>query len=206
MELTREQLDALYDLTVVSDDGQTMGPVGHIYLDDQTQQATWITAKTGLFGLREVFIPFQGARVEPEAIKVRYTRDYIMDAPRFDSDGHISDAEQDELFRYFRVSRPRASDPTIDGPVPAEPADPPVGDEAGPLSDREPDLPADDGLDRNGGEPPVAVDPEPAPVEQAVTPDTEGPDLGAGAPEGQDPAHPHSQTPEAEPGTTDDRA
>lgn len=106
MELTREQLDALYELTVVSDDGHTLGPVGHIYLDDHTQQATWITAKTGLFGLREVFIPFQGARIEPEIIRVRFTKDYILDAPRFDTDGHISEAEQDELFVYFRVRRP----------------------------------------------------------------------------------------------------
>lgn len=114
MELTREQLDALYDLTVVSDDGHTMGPVGHIYLDDETQRATWITAKTGLFGFRQVFIPFQGARIEPDTIKVRYTKDYILDAPRFETDGHISETEQDELFAYFGLRRPAG--PPADAP------------------------------------------------------------------------------------------
>ena len=94
------------EVDVVSDDGHTLGPVGHVYLDDRTQQALWVTAKTGLFGFREVFVPFVGARIEPDTLKVRYTKDYILDAPRIYSDGHISDAEQEELLRYFRGTRP----------------------------------------------------------------------------------------------------
>lgn len=105
MYLNREQLDALYDMIVVTDDGHTLGRVGHVYLDDETQHATWVTAKTGLFGLREVFIPFQGARLHQETIRVRYPKDDIDDAPRFGADGHISEAEQDELLRYYGLHR-----------------------------------------------------------------------------------------------------
>lgn len=148
MQLTREQLDALYELTVVSDDGHTMGPVGHIYLDDQSQQAVWVTAKTGLFGLREVFAPFYGARIEPDTLKVRYTKDYILDAPRIDSDGHITEAEQAELFRYFRVRRPDPAQPPVPSaaagtPVPAtEAPDAPVANaepDDAPVANTEPD-------------------------------------------------------------------
>ncbi len=106
MRLTRTQLDALYELTVVTDDGQTLGPVGHVYLDDHTQDATWVSARTGFFGMREVFMPIQGAKVEEGLIRVRFTKDYIMDAPRIDSEGHISETEQDELYAYYRVVRP----------------------------------------------------------------------------------------------------
>lgn len=133
MQITREQLDALYEMTVVSDDGHTLGPVGHIYLDDRTQHPLWVTARTGLFGFREVFAPFLGARIEPDTLKVRYTKDYIMDGPRIDSDGHITEQEQDELLRYFRLHRPTPqadAPPAEPGPgVPAAPSQEPLDDD-----------------------------------------------------------------------------
>src|SRR5690625_294456 len=101
MELTREQLDALYEMTVVTADGHSLGPVGHIYLDDDSQQATWVTSRTGVFGLREVFVAFQRAHSDAEALTVRFTKDAIMDAPRIAADGPSSEAEHLEPSEYY---------------------------------------------------------------------------------------------------------
>ena len=37
---------------VVSSDGEKIGRVGEVYVDDATGQLSWVTVKTGLFGTR----------------------------------------------------------------------------------------------------------------------------------------------------------
>lgn len=129
MTLSQEQLNQLYESTVVSDDGQTLGRVGHIYLDDHTQRPAWVTFKTGLFGTKEIFAPLLGARFSENVIRVRFTKDYISDAPPIASDGHINDDEQAELYRYYRLDELRQQ--VTQEPVPAatQPPDLMVGGE-----------------------------------------------------------------------------
>src|SRR5690625_1328325 len=160
MELTREQLDALYEMTVVTADGHSLGPVGHIYLDDDSQQATWVTSRTGLFGLREVFVPFQGAHIDAEAITVRFTKDAIMDAPRIAADGHISEAEQLELFEYYTREN-HAQDGTPAHAAPAQPHPPQPTDGRDPVSTVAADSPP-------------AADPASADPTRIATPAAEG--------------------------------
>ena len=197
MELTREQLDALYEMTVVSADGHALGPVGHIYLDDTTQQATWVTSRTGLFGLREVFAPFQGARIDAGTITVRFPKDVIMDAPRIAADGHISEAEQHELRAYFRLAGPVAQPDS----VPPPPADSPAshGDDvldpgevaagegaasgevaAGEDAFGAEHAVADPAHSSDGDEPPRTSDGEEPPVEQPRVDDAEPAPAAAG--------------------------
>ncbi|MDO5053316.1 MAG: PRC-barrel domain-containing protein, partial [Pseudoclavibacter sp.] len=46
----QERLTRLFTATVVGSDGERIGKVGQVYLDDQTQEPNWVTVKTGLFG------------------------------------------------------------------------------------------------------------------------------------------------------------
>jgi len=103
--ITENQLSALYDATVVSEADGKIGKVGTVYLDDDTQQPSWVTVKTGLFGSAESFVPLSEANLSGDEVRVSYSKDKVKDAPRMDTDSELSPAEEDELYRYYGLGR-----------------------------------------------------------------------------------------------------
>ena len=103
MSLTTDQARTLAGSggNVVSTSGGKIGGLGQIYLDDSTGEPTWVTAKTGLFGTSESFVPLQGATVQGDDIVVGYDKDKVKDAPRVDPDGSLSPEEEDQLYSYY---------------------------------------------------------------------------------------------------------
>ena len=95
---------------VVAEDGSKIGSIGQIYLDDQTSQPEWVTTKTGLFGTAESFVPLSQARIQGQDISVPYAKDKVKDAPRVgDSDGHLSESQEAELYRYYGLQHSQAT-------------------------------------------------------------------------------------------------
>ncbi|MDJ0355322.1 PRC and DUF2382 domain-containing protein [Paenarthrobacter sp. PH39-S1] len=89
---------------VLTSNGDKIGSIGQIYVDDETGQPNWVTAKTGLFGTSESFVPLDDASARGNDIVVPYSKDKVKDAPRVDPDGHLSEEEQDELYRYYELA------------------------------------------------------------------------------------------------------
>ncbi|MDO5627763.1 MAG: PRC and DUF2382 domain-containing protein [Mobilicoccus sp.] len=104
-DMTQDQISALHDANVVDQNGDKVGSVGQIYLDDQTNRPTWVTVKAGFFGTNETFVPLNEASRDGDDIRVPYTKDFIKDAPNMDADHHISEQEEDELYRYYNLSQ-----------------------------------------------------------------------------------------------------
>ena len=88
---------------VVSTSGDKIGSIGQIYVDDATGEPTWVTAKTGLFGTSESFVPLEGATVSGDDVVVSFDKDRVKDAPRIDPDGSLSPEQEDELHAYYSV-------------------------------------------------------------------------------------------------------
>lgn len=101
--ITENDIQAILDSNtqVVGTDGDKIGNVGQVYLDDQSGTPTWVTVKTGLFGTSESFIPVDAATFAGGELRVPYTKDVVKDAPRVDADQAISPAEEEELYRYY---------------------------------------------------------------------------------------------------------
>ncbi|WP_299166552.1 PRC and DUF2382 domain-containing protein [uncultured Arthrobacter sp.] len=89
---------------VLDNDGDKIGKVGQIYVDDQTNNPSWVTINTGLFGSSESFAPLEGATQEGNDVRVAYDKSKVKDAPRVAPDGHLSEQEEDELYRYYGLS------------------------------------------------------------------------------------------------------
>lgn len=102
-DMTHDDINRLHNANVIDENGDKVGSVGQIYLDDQTNRPTWVTVKTGLFGTKETFVPFERATQDNGDIRVPYTKDFIKDAPNMDADHHISEQEEDELYRYYNI-------------------------------------------------------------------------------------------------------
>ncbi|MDX2916850.1 MULTISPECIES: PRC and DUF2382 domain-containing protein [Streptomyces] len=92
-------------LTVYDNDGEKVGSVGRVYVDDDTGKPDWVTVKTGLFGMKESFVPLAGARRVGSDLHVAHPKESVKDAPRVDADAHLSVAEEEELYRHYGLSR-----------------------------------------------------------------------------------------------------
>ena len=104
MALTTDQLTdiAASDGNVVTTDGDKIGSIGQIYLDDNTGEPEWVTVKTGLFGTSESFVPLDGATLSGGDVAVKYDKATIKNAPRVDADRNITPEEEDALYSYYR--------------------------------------------------------------------------------------------------------
>lgn len=102
--ITKEHIDGLLSGggDVLTEDGEKIGGIGQIYLDDETDQPSWVTVKTGLFGSHESFVPLDGARSQGEDLVVPYSKDQVKDAPRVDPDGHLEPGEEERLYEYYQ--------------------------------------------------------------------------------------------------------
>lgn len=92
-------------LTVYDNDGEKVGSVGRVYVDDDTGKPDWVTVKTGLFGMKESFVPLAGARRVGSDLHVAHPKDSVKDAPRVDADAHLSVAEEEELYRHYGLTK-----------------------------------------------------------------------------------------------------
>ena len=82
-------------------DGDKLGRIEDIYLDQETGKPEWLAIKTGLFGGHVSFAPLAEARLDGDAVTVPYDKAKIKDAPRVDADGQLSQDEEAELYRYY---------------------------------------------------------------------------------------------------------
>jgi uncharacterized protein (TIGR02271 family) len=86
---------------VYDESGQKIGSAAEVYLDDETGQPEWVTVRTGLFGTKESFVPIRNADLTDEGVRVPVSKEQVKDAPKIDTDGHLSPQEEEELYRYY---------------------------------------------------------------------------------------------------------
>jgi uncharacterized protein (TIGR02271 family) len=100
-----------FDRPVTDRSGDKIGKVSNIFLDDQTGQAVWLTVSTGLLGRRSSFVPLTGATADGDTLVVAYDKDTVKGAPQVDDDGdgHLTPAEEADLFAYYRQEERAAS-------------------------------------------------------------------------------------------------
>ncbi|MET9920547.1 PRC and DUF2382 domain-containing protein [Streptomyces sp. NPDC006435] len=96
-------------LTVYDTDGEKVGSVGRVYVDDNTGRPDWITVKTGLFGMKESFVPLAGARRVGSDLHISHSKERVKEAPRVDADAHLSVAEEEELYSHYGLPRNTAT-------------------------------------------------------------------------------------------------
>ena len=86
---------------LVDRDGDKVGPIEAIYVDDQTGQPEWALVNTGLFGTKSSFVPLAQASGSGDQVQVPYEKQLVKDAPRIDTDQHLSEAEEQQLWRHY---------------------------------------------------------------------------------------------------------
>jgi uncharacterized protein (TIGR02271 family) len=86
---------------VVGRDGEKIGKVDQIYLDEATGQPEWASVHTGLFGMKSNFVPLRGAHPVGEDVQVEYTKDEVGNAPGITPDAELSTEEEQRLWSHY---------------------------------------------------------------------------------------------------------
>ncbi|WP_282828013.1 PRC-barrel domain-containing protein [Gulosibacter sediminis] len=88
--------------------GHKLGGVNNVYVFDGTEEPSWVTVNTGLFGSHETFIPLANAQFNSGGLVVPYEKSFIKDAPNIGPDGELSVEQENELFHYYGIDNPNA--------------------------------------------------------------------------------------------------
>ena len=94
--------DVYIGRTAVDPQGNKIGTVGQVYLDDQTGQPDWITVNTGLFGMKENFAPLAGSSFNGDDLVLPFDKDVVKDSPDIADASHLDADEQQSLYGYYQ--------------------------------------------------------------------------------------------------------
>src|SRR5215218_1048618 len=122
---------------MVDGGGDRIGSIEGIYADDQSGEPEWALVNTGLFGTKSTFVPIVQASERNGDVQVPYDKQLVKDAPRIEADQHLSEAEEQQLWRHYGLdygagqagtaAQRQPDTEEIDRPVGAAAGDDPAG-------------------------------------------------------------------------------
>jgi uncharacterized protein (TIGR02271 family) len=89
--------------TLKDRNGDTIGTIDALYLDQQTDKPEWALVNTGLFGTKYSFVPLAGAGPHGEDVVVKVEAQQVKDAPKMAPDEELSEQQEAELFRHYGI-------------------------------------------------------------------------------------------------------
>ncbi|MDQ3307279.1 MAG: PRC and DUF2382 domain-containing protein [Actinomycetota bacterium] len=113
--LDQDQINQVQGTTAYGTDGDKLGKVGEVYLDDQSGDPEWVTVITGLFGSSESFVPLVDASFDGDRLTLPYDKNKVKDAPNVSADGSLTPDEERELYAYYGTAYPSNQSSGDDG-------------------------------------------------------------------------------------------
>lgn len=95
-----QELTQMRGAPVVSRDGEQIGEVDEIYLDNETGKPEWVGVSTGM---KSVLVPLEGADVQENAVSVPYGADQVRSSPTVDGE-EISQEQEQEVYAHYGLS------------------------------------------------------------------------------------------------------
>jgi sporulation protein YlmC with PRC-barrel domain len=95
--LTLERLKAMQGKDVRSVDGEKIGSVDRIFIDETSQDPEWIALDN------DDILPIDGATIVGDEIRVSFTKNKVDDEPDVEPDenGYLDPDKETELRQYF---------------------------------------------------------------------------------------------------------
>ncbi|MFI8455106.1 PRC and DUF2382 domain-containing protein [Kitasatospora sp. NPDC085464] len=94
----------------VDRNGDKIGTVDEVYLDDATGRPEWAAVRTGIFG-RDAFVPLTTSDFSGDELRVPYDKSLVKESPDFGVGQHLSPAQELQLYRYYGLDTPGSDDP-----------------------------------------------------------------------------------------------
>ena len=91
----------LFNATAYDKNGEKLGDVNEVFVDDQSGQPTFVEVNHGLFGMNSSLVPLRGHDFSGDDLKLGFSKDRIKDAPDFDSDKPLTPEAQSDIFKHY---------------------------------------------------------------------------------------------------------
>src|SRR4051812_17359064 len=102
--ISRDSVQTIIGGTAYTTNGDKIGNIGQVYLDNASGEPAWVTVKTGLFGSNESFVPLDQAELTDGGVHVPYDKDRVKGAPNIETDRELSEQEEDQLYAYYGLA------------------------------------------------------------------------------------------------------
>src|SRR4051812_8311807 len=83
--------------------GEKLGKVENVYLDNETQRPEWASVKTGLFGSHVSLVPLATANYQGGELQLPYSKDDVQNAPHHDPGQELPVEDEKHLFDHYGV-------------------------------------------------------------------------------------------------------
>lgn len=96
-----QDVNALRGQDLFGRDDEKLGSIEEIYMDAESGQPEWALVNTGLFGMKQSFVPISDLQNEGDRVTVPFDKATVKDAPKVDPDGSLSPSEERELYSHY---------------------------------------------------------------------------------------------------------
>jgi stress response protein YsnF len=87
--------------SVLDRDGERIGDLTDLYLDERTERPAYAGVSTGLFGLRQSIVPLADITEREDDLVVPFTAEQVRDAPSIDPDESLDPADEERLATHY---------------------------------------------------------------------------------------------------------
>lgn len=95
------RIEDLANATAYDVNGDKVGGVQDVYVNDTTGQPDFVSVSHGLFGGGDSIVPLRGHTLENGDLHLAFAKDRIEDAPDLDESGHLTNADQEAFYRHY---------------------------------------------------------------------------------------------------------
>ena len=110
-----DELVALRGRAVVDSDGENIGKIEEIWVDNVNGLPEWATVKMGRIRGKDRYVPLRPVEVRDDDIVVGYTKEQVEDAPEFDPQTATAEDERN-LYRHYGRPLATPSPPEVRNP------------------------------------------------------------------------------------------
>lgn len=94
----------LLTATAYDNNGDKVGDVNEVFVDDSSGQPTFVDVNHGLFGMGNSLVPLRGHSLDGDNLTLAYAKERIKGAPDFDADKPLKPEQQTEIYQHYGVS------------------------------------------------------------------------------------------------------
>ena len=94
----------LLSATAYDNNGDKLGDVNEVFVDDDSGQPTFVDVNHGLFGMGNSLVPLRGHSIDGNNLTLAFPKHRIKDAPDFDTDKPLTPDQQTEIYDHYGIS------------------------------------------------------------------------------------------------------
>ena len=94
-------------MNLYDNNGEKIGTFKDLYLDDESEQPKWATVSSGIFGLKQHYVPLTGVTEHEDGYKTPYAKEAILSAPSIEADEYLAADEEERLYTHYSVDEAR---------------------------------------------------------------------------------------------------